>query len=160
MHPIIEKQFPHLNLNNYQSDNLIHLFQPKKKSNFDSEFKHDPELDQIDGFDDEEYFCCKKCKYPITSKKNRIRINDKHEHIFTNPHGYIYRIGCFAEAPGCMVTEDETDHFSWFQGYSWAITVCGQCLTLLGWRFRSKDFYFLGLILDKLESMGISDKSI
>ncbi len=97
-----------------------------------------------------EFLRCTGCQYPITRKMDRSQINENHQHVFANPHGYIYQIGCFAQAPGCVVTGQETGHFSWFPGYAWQIALCGQCFTLLGWAFNSGESQFFGLILDKL----------
>jgi hypothetical protein len=93
---------------------------------------------------------CAKCHYPITRQSDRIGVNEKHQHVFANPHGYIYRIGCFGQAPGCVAVGGESSEFTWFPGYSWRVVVCGQCLTLLGWSFRSQESLFFGLIVDKL----------
>jgi len=112
------------------------------------------QTEQATGLDDEtrkrEFLCCAACHYPITRKTDRIAINEKHQHVFANPHGYIYQIGCFAQASGCVMVGQETSHFSWFPGYTWQIALCGQCFTLLGWLFRSQESLFFGLILDKL----------
>jgi len=97
-----------------------------------------------------DFLRCVECQYPITRKADRIEINEKHQHVFANPHGYVYKIGCFALAPGCIIVGAETGHFSWFPGYAWQIALCGQCLTLLGWAFRSQESQFFGLILEKL----------
>ncbi len=103
-----------------------------------------------DEADKREFLCCTECQYPITWQTERININEKHQHVFANLHGYIYQIGCFARAPGCIPIGDETSHFSWFPGYTWRIALCGQCVTLLGWAFSSPEIQFFGLILDKL----------
>jgi len=108
------------------------------------------ETRDTDDSDKKEFLCCIKCQYPITRNRDRIQINEQHQHVFANPHGYIFQIGCFAQAPGCVIAGEETSYFSWFPGYTWRFALCGQCLTLLGWAFRSHDSQFLGLILDKL----------
>ena len=97
-----------------------------------------------------EFLRCAACLAPIARPSDRIAVNEQHQHVFTNPHGYIFCIGCFAQAPGCLAIGEETSYFSWFPGYAWQIALCGQCLTLLGWAFRSADSQFFGLILDKL----------
>ena len=112
-------------------------------------------VQQVDTRDSEDaehkkFLCCTKCHYPITRDRDRIQIHDKHEHVFANPHGYIFHIGCFALAPGCIIAGEETSYFSWFPGYTWRFALCGQCGILLGWAFRSQDSQFLGLILDRL----------
>ncbi len=100
--------------------------------------------------EEKEVLRCAVCQYPITYTSDRIEINEKHHHVFANPHGYVYQIGCFARAPGCVTIGEESSYFSWCPGYTWQIGVCGQCFTLLGWTFRSPDNYFFGLISDKL----------
>jgi hypothetical protein len=94
--------------------------------------------------------CCVECHYPITRKTDRIAVNEEHRHVFANPHGYIYRIGCFGQAAGCVAIGGESSQFTWFPGYTWRVVLCGQCLTLLGWSFRGKESLFFGLIVDKL----------
>jgi hypothetical protein len=92
------------------------------------------------------------CQYLITHTSERIVKNEKHQHVFANPHGYIYQIGCFGQAPGCVAVGQETSHFSWFPGYTWRVALCGRCFSLLGWAFRSPEGLFFGLVLDKLIS--------
>ncbi len=104
-----------------------------------------------DASDENEFLRCSDCQYPITRKRDRIEVNAKHNHVFVNPHGYVYQIGCYALAPGCVTVGEETSHFSWFPGYAWQIAICGQCLTLLGWAFRSHETRFFGLIVGKLK---------
>ncbi len=103
-----------------------------------------------DDTDKKKFLLCTNCHYPITRKIDRIEVNEKQQHVFANPHGYIFQIGCFAQASGCVIAGEETSYFSWFPGYTWRVALCGQCLTLLGWAFRSNDSQFFGLILDKL----------
>jgi hypothetical protein len=93
---------------------------------------------------------CAACRHPITNLRERISVNERHAHVFANPHGYIYQIGCFAAAPGCALIGDETAFFSWFPGYAWQIALCGYCAAMVGWGFRSQDSRFYGLILEKL----------
>ena len=101
-------------------------------------------------FEKANFLCCRECKYPITQEANRININERHQHVFANPHGYVFNIGCFSQAPGCINYGEATSFFSWFPGYSWQIVLCRQCTTLLGWFFQSNDAIFWGLILDRL----------
>ncbi len=96
---------------------------------------------------------CAACRYPIASLRERISVNERHEHVFANPHGYIYQIGCFAAAPGCALIGEESAFFSWFPGYAWQIALCGRCAAMLGWSFRSSESRFYGLILDKLVAL-------
>lgn len=110
---------------------------------------------QIDTKDTDEpqrrrFLYCAACHVPITRHIDRISVNEQHEHVFANPHGYIYHIGCFAQAPGCVRAGEESDFFSWFPGYRWQLALCGRCLEFLGWAFHSSQSQFWGLILDKL----------
>ena len=97
-----------------------------------------------------DFLRCAACHYPVAHKTDRIAVNEKHQHVFANPHGYIYRIGCFSRAPGCLAIGEESTEFAWFPGYTWQVVLCGHCLTLLGWSFRARESLFFGLILDKL----------
>lgn len=96
--------------------------------------------------------CCATCRAPITRNSDRIQVNGKHQHVCANPHGYVFQIGCFAQAPGCVIAGEPTSYFSWFPGYAWQMAYCGRCLTLLGWAFRAEEAFFFGLILDQLVS--------
>jgi hypothetical protein len=61
----------------------------------------------------------------------------------------MFRIGCFANAPGCEVIGEPTTEHTWFSGYAWSYAVCTGCLTHLGWYFTDGRSFF-GLILDRL----------
>ncbi len=131
----------------FQHDRLYCFKSTKNVSDHDQQVA--PQ--DTDDSDEKKFLRCRECHAPITQPRDRIVMNEKHQHVFANPHGYIYHIGCFARALGCLAIGEETRFFSWFPGYTWKIALCGQCLTLLGWAFRSKESYFLGLILDKLK---------
>jgi len=129
----------------------LHLLQRGKHTGDAVDHAQKVDTQDTDDSEKKEFLCCAECKYPIARKSDRIQINEKHQHVFANPHGYIFQIGCFAQAPGCVIAGEETSFFSWFPGYVWRFALCGQCLTLLGWAFRSHESQFLGLILDKLQ---------
>ncbi len=93
---------------------------------------------------------CARCGHAVTASGWCIQIADAHEHSFVNPHGYLFRIGCFREAPGCTQRGEEHAEYSWFPGYRWTMAPCAHCKTHLGWSFRSDDAVFFGLILDRL----------
>ena len=93
---------------------------------------------------------CTYCETPVTSLAARRDVEGAHIHTFTNPHGIVFRIGCFASAPGCLASGELSDHFTWFPGYSWQIALCGACKIHLGWRFLSGRDAFHGLIGDRL----------
>jgi hypothetical protein len=100
--------------------------------------------------------CCIQCGKPITTEDQRIDIQSSHKHRFTNPHGLVFQIGCFANAPGCAQIGTVTNEWSWFSGYAWQVALCRNCGIHLGWRYRSASGDgFYGLILDRL----VADKT-
>ena len=136
------------NMNPNESFFLLQKGSIKKNAVADISYKK--QLKNTEDNNKRNFLVCKSCRYPITRKNDRIEVNEKNEHVFTNPHGYIFHIGCFAKAPGCIIYGEETAHFTWFSGYSWRVALCGHCTTLLGWFFRSKNAQFFGLILEKI----------
>jgi hypothetical protein len=94
---------------------------------------------------------CANCGYRITHPEERIHVHGAHEHVFTNPGGYVYRIGCFGGAPGCAEAGPETEEFTWFRGYRWRYAGCAACHTHLGWAYRrGSSTAFYGLIRGRL----------
>jgi hypothetical protein len=93
---------------------------------------------------------CFACGHPITSESERIAAGGAHEHTFTNPGGWVYRIGCFRRAPGCAQAGEFTGEYSWFPGQAWRYALCAGCRAHLGWAFRGAQPEFYGLILDRL----------
>ena len=93
---------------------------------------------------------CARCGGQVTASAWCIRVAESHEHSFINPHGYLFRIGCFSRAPGCAAHGEEQAAYSWFPGHSWRIALCAHCGVHLGWVFRSEDAGFHGLILERL----------
>ena len=93
---------------------------------------------------------CVNCPNPVTHRDQRIAVRGNHAHTCRNPHGLVFVIGCFREAPGCKSESVSTAEHSWFAGYQWSIVYCGQCDRHLGWRFSSPANLFYGLILDRL----------
>ncbi len=86
----------------------------------------------------------------VTMGAWRIEVHGSHVHTFANPHGLVFRIGCFSTAPGCVHADWESDDFTWFPGFSWSPAQCAGCGAHLGWRFSSGSSAFHGLILDRL----------
>ena len=94
---------------------------------------------------------CAACLGTITSPRHRIAMSGAHEHRFMNPAGYLFHIGCFAEAVGCAVVGPPSDEYPWFPGFTWRIACCGHCRVHLGWHFRNADETgFFGLVLARL----------
>jgi hypothetical protein len=108
---------------------------------------------QVEAPDDGPLLCCIQCQHPITTESRRMTVSGLHRHVFANPHGFVFEIGCFSSAPGCAAVGPFSSEFSWFPETSWQIAVCTVCGLHLGWRYEkdaSGDFY--GLILDRLTS--------
>ncbi len=93
--------------------------------------------------------CC-ACTNRITRTCDRVEIEGKHEHHQLNPEGISFRVGCFAQAPGCLPVGEDTDFFSWFRGYTWRVLICRQCGLHLGWLYSSAEHRFCGLIMTRL----------
>lgn len=94
---------------------------------------------------------CRACDFVVTSGRQRISVQGAHEHRFMNPAGFLYRIGCFAEALGCVIVGPASPEYPWFPGMLWRYAMCGGCRAHLGWHFRGDDGGgFFGLILDRL----------
>ncbi|MDX9785585.1 MAG: cereblon family protein [Desulfobacterales bacterium] len=96
---------------------------------------------------------CRQCRQVIARPSDRISVNGAHQHIFSNPQGLVYEIGCFQSVTGCAYAGPWSNEFTWFAGYSWRTLVCTGCLFHLGWSFSSGGgSHFYGLILDHLIS--------
>lgn len=93
---------------------------------------------------------CARCGHPVTALGWARDVAGGHHHSFVNPHGYLYRIGCFGLAPGCTPRGEVVAEYTWFPGYAWQIAHCGGCDTHLGWGFVGRADRFHGLVLDRL----------
>jgi hypothetical protein len=93
---------------------------------------------------------CKLCGRYITSPNERIAMSGKNTHVFTNPAGYVFQIGCFSTASGCIITGEPTEEYTWFPSHAWSYALCAGCLEHLGWFYESGTDSFFGLILNRL----------
>lgn len=94
---------------------------------------------------------CAQCLNPITAEAWRMAVAGSHRHVFANPGGHVFEIGCFSSAPGCAALGPPTQDFSWFSGTLWQVAVCAACGQHLGWRYeQAQGGLFFGLILDRL----------
>ncbi len=99
----------------------------------------------------EKLVLCKYCRNKVARVDAKIQVDGHHQHIFTNPAGESFKIGCFVEAEGCRHSGTPTTAFTWFQGFSWQVAVCASCKVQLGWYYSSKSTdSFYGLILNHL----------
>lgn len=99
---------------------------------------------------DDDALRCAGCGHRITDRAYRSEQSGAHEHTFVNPAGYMFRIGCFVAAPGCVYVGAPSEAFSWFPGWRWQVAVCGRCHAHVGWIFRLAAGQFHGLILSAL----------
>ena len=94
---------------------------------------------------------CAACGHRITSERERISVLDSHEHRFFNPTGFLFHIGCFRNAPGCLAIGHPSTEFTWFPGFAWCHAMCDGCGQHLGWRFSdSEGNSFFALVLNRL----------
>ncbi len=93
---------------------------------------------------------CAHCESYVTTTAARIEMEGKHEHRCVNPHGLLFRIGCFSEAAGCLPVGESSTFWGWFPGFAWQVDLCGSCGEHLGWLFSNASNTFHGLILEKI----------
>ena len=93
---------------------------------------------------------CRGCRSPITRRDLAMEISGSHRHVFFNPHGLVFELGCFASAKNVIPQGPRTDEFTWFPGYEWQVVTCSGCSGQLGWRYTSADGGFFGLIVAAL----------
>ncbi len=97
------------------------------------------------------FLLCSSCLNRVTRHKDRISVHGSHKHVFVNPHGLVFELGCFVWAVNCAGAGPAASEFTWFPGYTWQIAVCLSCLMHLGWKYDApgrEGFY--GFILDRL----------
>lgn len=93
---------------------------------------------------------CRNCNSHVTQPESKIQKDHSFSHTFANPHGHVFEIGCFSDAPGVVAISGPSSEFTWFPGYTWRIGICTHCAVHLGWVFSSGRHRFYGLILDQL----------
>lgn len=97
------------------------------------------------------FLLCKTCRAKITPEDARVEVRGRHVHVFCNPYGLVFEIGCFAEAQGSAAYGPPSPEFTWFPGYEWQVALCRGCGAHLGWRYvgiHGGEFH--GLILAHL----------
>lgn len=113
--------------------------------------KHDePDVTESGGV-----LVCRACRSRITRRELGMEVNGSYRHVFFNPSGDVFELGCFASAKNTIPTGPKTDEFTWFPGFQWQVVSCTGCATQLGWRYTGKGGGFFGLILSTLmEELG------
>lgn len=74
-----------------------------------------------------------------------------HRHVFFNPAGDVFEIGCFGYGRNLAPVGTPTLEFTWFAGHSWQVLLCAGCGVQLGWKYASAHSAFYGLILPLLD---------
>ncbi len=114
-------------------------------------------LDEEEETTTEGVIVCRSCGAAITRREHRVARGGGHRHTQMNPHGYFFRLLCFADASGARARGAPSARWSWFDGFAWLIAECRGCGTHLGWRFvptapgNGQPFY--GLIEDRLREV-------
>ncbi len=125
--------------------NYLYIADSDKKNKFETQ-KEDHKKSK-----EEQYILCMQCENKISRSIYKMSYNGSFDHTFLNPAGNVFHIGCFKRADGCIVLGKASSEWTWFQGKSWRVALCGQCLTHLGWYYQAEDDSpFFGLILDAL----------
>lgn len=94
---------------------------------------------------------CSTCRIKITWKEASVEINGSHRHVFVNPAGLVFEVGCFCQAENLSGIGPVTSEFTWFPGCSWQTLICSNCHFQLGWSYQPRDkSMFFGLILERL----------
>jgi hypothetical protein len=100
------------------------------------------------------WLVCRQCRQRLTRPGESISVNGSHSHIFANPSGVVFEIGCFRMVRGLHFIGPPSYEFPWFAGHSWQIVICSTCQTHLGWWFQGPETnQFFGLILDRLQEI-------
>lgn len=98
----------------------------------------------------DEWLACASCGGFVAHGRARLSVNGAHSHSFINPAGLIFRVACFAEAPGVFALGEESLQFTWFAGFAWRVAVCRACTQHLGWSYRGDGSSFVALIEDRV----------
>lgn len=94
---------------------------------------------------------CTVCDHLITLPDELLTFNDQFIHTFTNPAGIQYKLQCYRNAPGILVSGKPTEFFSWFPGFLWQYSYCQRCNNHLGWYFSNDEERFYGLNIAMLK---------
>lgn len=120
----------------------------------DQQYEHLVHADQVVEKEEGEgrAILCLACRHLVTRTGEKISVHGKHAHVFFNPAGIVFELGCFRSAPGCVDLGRSTQEFTWFDGHAWRICVCVKCQTHLGWHYQNVHGpgAFYGLILSQL----------
>lgn len=100
--------------------------------------------------EDRRVLVCRTCRTRITRRDLGMSVDGQHRHVFFNPHGLVFEVGCFASARNVVPAGPRIDEYTWFPGYAWQAVGCTGCMSHLGWRYTGGEGGFYGLILTML----------
>jgi hypothetical protein len=109
-----------------------------------------PAADEIASAADGDWVACAACRGFVADSRARFSVDGAHSHSFINPAGLIFRVSCFAAAPGVVPVGEESDDFTWFAGFAWRVALCRTCGEHLGWSYRRLRSEFVALIDDRV----------
>src|SRR5512147_1658201 len=99
---------------------------------------------------DDHHVHCVTCGTALARSSDSIEVVGKHEHVFINPHGLIFRIRCYATAVNVVQVGVPSADFSWFAGMLWQVTQCTGCRSHVGWEFCGQSNRFQTFISDQM----------
>jgi len=87
-----------------------------------------------------DFICCSLCRSRFTSVTNVFTVGgaEGSTSTYVNDHGYIHQITTLRSVNTRRIAFEgrPCTHNSYFPGYSWQITRCRRCASLLGWKFE------------------------
>jgi hypothetical protein len=92
---------------------------------------------------------CGACRSMLTTLRERIEVDGRHQHTFVNPSAYAFTIVLFKNAPGCVPFGERSTYFTWFEKHAWQVALCKACGAHIGWFFSGLST-FIGLIIDRI----------
>lgn len=105
--------------------------------------------------DDDGRVHCRACSSIVADARAKMEVSGAHVHTFINPAGLIFKVACYAAAPGTSPHGTPSTEWTWFPGYAWQAALCARCADHLGWSYRRPaPPSFVALILDKVIERG------
>lgn len=92
--------------------------------------------------DDERVVRCAACRVVVARAADRVERFGAREHDRVNPAGFVFRVACFADAPGARALGAPSLDFAWFPRAPWQVAICRACGVHLGWRFGGEAPFF------------------
>jgi hypothetical protein len=109
-----------------------------------------PGADEVASAHRGDWVACAACRALVAYSHARLSVNGAHSHSFINPAGLIFRVSCFAAAPGVVSVGEASDDFTWFAGFAWRVALCRACGEHLGWSYHGLGSGFVALIEDRI----------